>query len=76
MWYTGDTDMGHLISALIMVICLAGVVGLVIKTIDQAFAKRVELRAFRAYQEAKQRGDDKGIRRALREAEKALRRQH
>jgi len=67
--------MWHLIFSLIMVCCLAGAVGLVIRIIDSAFAKRAELRAFSDYQAAKERGDRKGIDKALREAEKVLRRQ-
>lgn len=67
--------MGHLICSLIMAVCLLGTVALFIKTIDSALAKRKELQAFKEYQDARRRKDREGVRRALREAEKALRRQ-
>lgn len=64
-----------MICSVIMAICVAGIAALFIKAIDSAFAKRAELRAFRDWQEARQRKDRKGVEKALREAEKALRRQ-
>lgn len=65
----------NLICSVIMAACLLGIVAVVIKMIDSAFAKGRELRAFRDWQEARRRKDHRGVQRALREAEKAMRRQ-